>query len=650
MTYANDSARDAYRTIAGFVFQVNSTIFHWLNLEPGTFLELEAGEDIDIIRAEANDPDENLERMLMQLKQLSDGSLTLRNRDALKSVANFCGHREANPTWKLGFRFITTLPIGEEKEGWTLSPSAIATWERIRNKEASGDERPIGIEALRTFLRGCEKPTGFSAETWASLEKMLAGQMPYSLAEIVATFEWAAGTGDYLEVKKQVRARLELLLPEGSPEAAAAKFDHLFSFVFERLCQPGTKRLDAEILQERLISSDVSNEYLAAAQRVTLRLEALEERIANLEERVDQHDERIQDLEEAQEGSLKTFYSVEEYFATRTPGAALYDLDQQLQGRKTTRDQLDQFLSDGAVRIAVVQGSGGIGKTKVLRDWSMSHPGWITLWTGPTMGVWHTRTANEVIGRDVLIIVDDGHRYDDLERLTTLVATWPGPNRVKLVVAVRRSDNSKLRQALSRIDDNAIVRLPVLEPLNHDDVVALAQEVLGPEWVGYAERLAEVSADSPFITVVGGRLIAQGRITPELLNNDKEFQRRVFDSLASQYDGFLPSGNYTKRQFMEFICRPPAGEGSGRVVHREGRKFPYSQEFRSETRLYIAGGERCFEESKERIIRYPGSARGLSAWSCFSRRGWSPDRVCRRGIRELRRFSSHQPAEEPSGS
>ena len=121
MTYANDSARDAYRTIAGFVFQVNSTIFHWLNLEPGTFLELESGEDIDIVRAEANDPDENIERMLIQLKQLSDGSLTLRNRDALKSVANFCGHREANPTWKLAFRFITTLPVGEEKEGWTLS-------------------------------------------------------------------------------------------------------------------------------------------------------------------------------------------------------------------------------------------------------------------------------------------------------------------------------------------------------------------------------------------------------------------------------------------------------------------------------------------------------------------------------------------------
>jgi len=554
MTYAIDPARDAYRTIAGFVFQVNSTIYHWLNLEPGTYLELEAGEDIDVVRAEANDPDENIERMLMQLKQLSDGSLTLRNRDALKSVANFCGHREANPTWKLGFRFITTLPIGEEKEGWTLSPSAIATWERIRRNEASEDERPIGIEALQTFLRSCEKPTGLSPETWVSLERMLSGKTPYSLAEIVATFEWAAGTGDYLEVKKQVLARLEMLVPEGSSEAASAKFDHLFAFVFERLCQPGAKTLDAGILGEHLVSSDVSHEYLAAAQRLNLRLEALEERVANLEERVAQHDERIQDLEGAREGSLKTFYSADEFFASVNLGTAMYDLNQQLRGRNSTRQQLDHFLNNDAAKIAVVEGSGGIGKTKVLRDWSNNQSAWLALWTGPNIGVWHPGTPTEIPTGNALIIVDDGHRYDDLERLTTLVATWPGPNCLKLVIAVRRSDNNKLRQALSRIDENAMIRLPVLEPLNHEDVVALAQEVLGPQCIDYAERLAQVSADSPFVTVVGGRLIAQGRIIPELLNNDKEFQRRVFDTLASQYDGLLPSGNFTKRQFMEFIA------------------------------------------------------------------------------------------------
>jgi hypothetical protein len=47
---------DAFATIAGFVFQVNVTIQHWLKLGAGEYLELEAGEDIDLVRQEPEDP------------------------------------------------------------------------------------------------------------------------------------------------------------------------------------------------------------------------------------------------------------------------------------------------------------------------------------------------------------------------------------------------------------------------------------------------------------------------------------------------------------------------------------------------------------------------------------------------------------------
>jgi hypothetical protein len=559
--FEKDQARDAYRTIAGFVFQVNSTILHWLQLQPGEFLELEAGEDIDLIRADAGEASEDVERLLSQLKQLSDGSLTLRNRDALKCVANFCRHREWNPDWKLRFRFVTTLPVGQERESWEFSESAIQTWERIRAGQAVDAERVDGIAALRTFLSGCEKPPSFAEETWAVLAKTLAGNSSFTFADIVDTLEWAAGSGNHLSIKAQVLEHLKSIMPDAGDAVLSGKFDHLFAFVFERLCEPGTKTLDATALEQRLGATDASAVYLAATLRVNSRLEALEARVASLEGRVDEHDEQLRahgesiaELQQSQEGLIKTFYSREEFFATKSPGGAIYDLDQQLRGRETTRQQLDGFLRNNSARFAVLEGSGGIGKTKVLRDWSAVQSGWTTRWTGPSVGIWHPGTANEVPHGNVLLIVDDGHRYDDLERLTTLVATWDGPQLLKLVISVRRSDNNHLGQALVRIDENAICRLPALGPLGHDDVVALAREVLGELADPYAERLATVSADSPFITVVGGRLIAQGKITPELLNNDKEFQRRVFDTLATQYEGDLPSGRYKKREFMEFIA------------------------------------------------------------------------------------------------
>jgi hypothetical protein len=59
---------DACATIAGFVYQVNVTIQHWLKLGPGEHLELEAGEDIDIVRYEAGESETDPEWLTIQLK------------------------------------------------------------------------------------------------------------------------------------------------------------------------------------------------------------------------------------------------------------------------------------------------------------------------------------------------------------------------------------------------------------------------------------------------------------------------------------------------------------------------------------------------------------------------------------------------------
>ena len=150
---------DAYATIAGFVFQVNLTILHWLQLSEGEYLELEAGEDIDLVRQAADESGFEPERLFMQPKQhLSGGSLTLKSRDALESIANFCYHRRAYPDWKLRFRFITTLPVGKE-QGWTANVSGIQTWEEIRQDHLNPKETQIALVAIRGFLRGCDRPT-----------------------------------------------------------------------------------------------------------------------------------------------------------------------------------------------------------------------------------------------------------------------------------------------------------------------------------------------------------------------------------------------------------------------------------------------------------------------------------------------------------
>ena len=75
----------------------------------------------------------------------------------------------------------------------------------------------------------------------------------------------------------------------------------------------------------------------------------------------------------------------------------------------------------------------------------------------------------------------------------------------------------------------------------------IAEEVLGAEFAHFAEALARVSADTPLITAVGGRLIARGQIGPELLANDTDFRNTVFAKFAADCEGDLPAGRGTRR-------------------------------------------------------------------------------------------------------
>ncbi len=51
MAFRSNPRRDAKRSFAGYVYQINVTIQRWLFLKPDEHLELEAGEDIDVVRS-----------------------------------------------------------------------------------------------------------------------------------------------------------------------------------------------------------------------------------------------------------------------------------------------------------------------------------------------------------------------------------------------------------------------------------------------------------------------------------------------------------------------------------------------------------------------------------------------------------------------
>jgi hypothetical protein len=115
VNFISDPERDAWATIAGFVYQVDLTILRWLNLDDNEWLELECGEDIDTVRQELEMDSPQDSRLLEQVKRRK-ANITLRSSVALVAMANFCIHRATNPNIRLRFRFVTTAETGREMD------------------------------------------------------------------------------------------------------------------------------------------------------------------------------------------------------------------------------------------------------------------------------------------------------------------------------------------------------------------------------------------------------------------------------------------------------------------------------------------------------------------------------------------------------
>ncbi len=259
---------------------------------------------------------------------------------------------------------------------------------------------------------------------------------------------------------------------------------------------------------------------------------------------------------EGRPGARKVFTTPKEFFAPLKKAGAprLFDFDQTLRGRTTEIDSLNAFVSSPDQFVALLIGRGGIGKSKLLHDWVRGQEIRKVIYVRDDAS-WHPECAKEIPRGDVIIVADDAHRLECLENLLSLVRHLNERQTIKLILAVRPSAVSHLDAALAtRFDPAEVQRFPVLERLTIQSVTPLAEEVLGPGHLQYAPALARVSADTPLVTVVGGRLIARGDIQPTLLANEDEFRHAIFDRFSAEYEKLLPPGPVNWRNLLNLIA------------------------------------------------------------------------------------------------
>ena len=174
---------------------------------------------------------------------------------------------------------------------------------------------------------------------------------------------------------------------------------------------------------------------------------------------------------EGRPGSRFVFTTPKEFFAqfeSDTP--RLFDFKQTLRGRDTQIAALNTFLADPASVVGVLAGRGGIGKSKLLHDWALTVKDGTVLYVKED-AEWHPEAAKEIPAGELLIVADDAHRFDFLDKLLLLARSLRQRQRVKVVLGTRPSGVDQIDAMLAlRFAAAEVSRFPRLEKMSQQGV------------------------------------------------------------------------------------------------------------------------------------------------------------------------------------
>jgi hypothetical protein len=269
--------RDAWASIRGFVYQVDLTIRRWLELGPEEVLELERGEDIDLVSSSIFAESEESSRLLEQVKH-REQPVTLLSEPAVFAIACAIEHRKANPQLKLCFRFTTNARVGKER--FSQHPHAgIEAWEDIRSGKTGAVELPAAVVAIRSILKIAREPSSLNPEAWAAYSATIEHGSESELLDFIRAFEWGTRTEDAANLGP---ALSQLLVSSGRARdltQARALYERLFLHVFKTISRDGIKRLTTPDLTALLSLPTLSESDRSLLESVVLRLLDVENRL-----------------------------------------------------------------------------------------------------------------------------------------------------------------------------------------------------------------------------------------------------------------------------------------------------------------------------------------------------------------------------------
>lgn len=251
---------------------------------------------------------------------------------------------------------------------------------------------------------------------------------------------------------------------------------------------------------------------------------------------------RFELLGENEAGPWET---TKEFFAPFENSSGLFNHVWMLVGRDEPTRLLAAALDDPKVRCALLVGSGGAGKTRVLKQvtetYEARHRGITVRFLSRTSEV--TKSALEALGqKPALIIVDDAHDRNDLALLFQYIASTPNPTKLLLAFRPYGLDGIKAQASTFSLIEPSLQEVP-LASLTVAEAEALATEVLqkrsGP--LQAAKDIARLTRDCPLATVIGAQVVAREKTLYDLAKNEDVFRTTLLGRFQDVIAGEIGS-------------------------------------------------------------------------------------------------------------
>lgn len=256
--------------------------------------------------------------------------------------------------------------------------------------------------------------------------------------------------------------------------------------------------------------------------------------------------------------------NLDQFFAPFSNNSSAFNHAWTLVGRENELVEIEEGLSAPDIKIVLISGSGGGGKSRILKKaieiYEQKNKSILVRFLSPIQEV-NNKNLEDLGDREKLIIIDDAHDRSDLELLFQYASIQK--NKAKLVLVSRTYGREYIKQkaAIYSLANNRL-RECIIRKLNVRDSELLSEEVIrayGGD-VELAKDVAKLTVDCPLATVIASQILAKENIPLISIKNEGEFRSTLMgkfkDVIAGNVGGKSNNESVQKILSMVSLLQP----------------------------------------------------------------------------------------------